>query len=367
MGRPDEDVDVKRAKELKGKAYAFEKPESSQELKEFYERLGAKSVAPLWEVFGELATPEPESRCVPAIWRYDEIRPMLMEAADLITPEQADRRVLILENPGIRGESWITESLFAAIQLVLPGEIARAHRHTASAFRFVLEGDGSGYTSVDGERTMMEPGDFVITPSWTFHDHGNLGSQPTIWMDGLDSPFILMMGVNFAEQWPEPTFPIDRNEGDADARYGRSLLPVEHRASAPTSPILNYPYSRSREVLERLSKSGPIDPRHGVKLQFINPLTGGYPMPTIACFMQLLPPGFEGRPYRSTDGTIFSSTEGSGRSRVGDRIIEWKEHDVFVVPPWFPVWHQTEGGAVLFSFSDRAAQKNLGLWREEEL
>jgi gentisate 1,2-dioxygenase len=359
--------DAKDAKEMKGQVFSFQKPELTEGLKAFHSRLDELNLAPLWEVFGKLATAEPKPRSVPAIWRYDQIRPILMEAGDLITPEEAERRVLILENPGLRGESWITQSLFAALQLVMPGEIAPAHRHAASAFRFMLEGDGGGYTSVDGERTMMRPGDFVLTPSWTFHDHGNLGNEPTIWMDGLDNPFIDMMGVTFTEDWPEPTYPLTKGEGDAEARYGSNLLPVEYEAPNPTSPVFNYPYSRSREVVEQLYKNGPVHDYHGVKLQFVNPATGGYPMPVIAGFMQLLPSGFKGKRYRSTDGTVFSSTEGSGRSQVGDMTIEWKERDVFVVPPWCPVSHESEKGAVLFSFSDRAAQKSLGLWREELL
>jgi hypothetical protein len=60
------------------------------------------------------------------------------------------------------------------MRLLLPGEIAPSHRHTASAILLIVEGRGA-YTSVDGERTPMEPGDFVITPSWTSHDHGNPG------------------------------------------------------------------------------------------------------------------------------------------------------------------------------------------------
>ena len=358
---------MKEANNKKGQAFSFQKPELTEELKAFHDQLDALNLAPLWEVFGDLATAEPKPRCVPAIWRYDEIRPMLMEAADLITPDQAERRVLILENPGLRGESWITQSLFAAVQLVMPQEVAPAHRHTASAFRFMLEGDGGGYTSVDGERSMMQPGDFVLTPSWTFHDHGNLGNEPTIWMDGLDNPFIDMMGVTFTEEWPEPTYPVTKKEEDAGMRYGNNLLPVEHQPSTMASPIFNYPYSRSREVVEQLYKNGPVDDCHGVKLQFVNPLTGGYPLPSIAGFMQLLPPGFNGKLYRSTDGTVFSPTEGSGRSQIGNMTIDWKERDVFVVPPWHPVSHQSDKGAVLFSFSDRAAQKALGLWREERL
>jgi len=344
----------------------FHKPEASEELGDFYGRLDENDAAPLWEVLADLVTAAPRTPCVPAIWRFDEIRPLLMEAGDLITAAQAERRVLVLENPGIRGQSSITESLYAGVQLVQPGEVAPAHRHTPSALRFVMESNG-GYTSVDGERTTMRPGDFVITPSWSFHDHGNQGSGPTIWLDGLDIPLVRMLGATFAEHWPDPTYPISKTEGDSVARYANNLMPVDYQPASMTAPVFNFPYSRSREVVERLYENGPVDDYHGVKLQYVNPATGGYPMPTIAAFLQLLPPGFGGQPYRSTDGMVFSATEGSGRSHIGEVTIDWKERDVFVVPPWCRVTHETEKGAVLFSFSDRAAQKALGLWREERL
>jgi gentisate 1,2-dioxygenase len=102
-----------------------------------------------------------------------------------------------------------------------------------------------------------------------------------------------------------------------------------------------------------------------VKLQYSNPATGGFPMPTIGAFVQLLPAGFRGRSYRATDGTVYSAVEGRGRTRVNDKVLEWEEKDVFVVPSWAKVQHETDGDAVLFSFSDRPAQKALGLWREQ--
>ena len=356
---------MKETNELKAQSFSFQKPETTEALKEFYGRLAARNVSPLWEILGDVLTSSPATACVPAIWRFDELRPLLMEAGKLITTEEAERRVLLLQNPGLNGQPWITTSLYAALQLVQPGEIAPSHRHTASALRFVLENGSGGYTSVEGEKTTMQPGDFVLTPSWTFHDHGNPGDKPIIWMDGLDLPIINMLGVNFAETWPELTYPVTRNEGDSLTRFGNNLLPVEYKSSSMTAPIFNYPYSRSREVVEQLYKDGPVHECHGVKLQYVNPATGGYPMPAIAAFLQLLPPGFKGEPYRSTDGTVYCPTEGSGRTTIGDITFEWTEHDIFVVPTWYPVTHKTEKGAVLFSFSDRAVQKALGLWREE--
>lgn len=340
------------------------KPEISAARKNLYERLDKKNTAPLWEVLASLVTPEPRTACVPAMWRYEEVRALLMEAGTLITAKEAERRVLVLENPGLRGASQITQSLYSGVQLVTPGEVAPSHRHVASALRFVIESSGA-YTAVDGERTTMHPGDFILTPSWTFHDHGNPGDGPAIWLDGLDVPIVNMFDTSFAEHHPEETQPVSRMEGDALARYGASLLPIEYKSPALSAPIFNYPYSRSRETLERLYEHGPLDPRHGIKLQYVNPATGGYPMPTIAAFLQLLPAGFRGEAYRSTDATVYCAAEGRGTSRVGDQTFTWGPHDIFVVPSWQPVSHEAQETSVLFSFSDRAAQKALGLWREE--
>jgi gentisate 1,2-dioxygenase len=343
----------------------YVKPDTSEERREFYARLDTKNTAPLWEVLARLVTPEPQPRCVPALWKFDEIRPLLMEAGRLITAKEAERRVMVLENPGIRGVSQITESLYAGVQLVLPGEIAPSHRHAASALRFVLESSGA-YTAVDGERTTMEPGDFILTPSWTFHDHGNPGDGPAIWLDGLDVPIVNIFDSSFAEHYPDETQQATIGEGDAEARYGANLLPVEYRPPRMSAPVFNYRYSRSREALEKV-KHGPIDPWHGHKMQYVNPATGGPPMPTIGAFLQLLPAGFTGRRYRSTDATVFCPTEGRGRTTIGDQVFEWGRHDIFVVPSWCPVSHSVDAEAVLFSFSDRPAQKALGLWRQEQI
>ncbi len=185
------------------------KPEATAERVEFYRRLKRKGIAPLWESLAELVPLQPSTSAVPMHWPYDEIRPMLMEAGEMITAKQAQRRVLMLENPGIEGGCLITESLYAGLQLVLPGEIAPTHRHSASALRFILEGSGA-YTAVEGERATMHPGDFILTPSWTFHDHGNPSSEPIVWMDGLDVPIVNMLNTGFVESYAEESQPVTR-------------------------------------------------------------------------------------------------------------------------------------------------------------
>jgi gentisate 1,2-dioxygenase len=339
-------------------------PVETPERKAFYARIDKQNMTALWTVMNALITPEPKSRCVPALWRFEDIRAAMLEAGALITAKEAERRVLILENPGLRGRSKITTSLYAGVQLVLPHEVAPAHRHSQSALRFVIEGKGA-FTSVDGERTYMSPGDFVITPSMTWHDHGNETDEPMFWLDGLDIPLVQLLDASFVERHPDEQQPIIKAIGHSAARYGANLLPVDHRQVSATSPIFNYPYARTRETLDRLLRSGDFDPSHGIKLRYTNPLTGDHAMPTMATFIQLLPVGFKSSPYRSTDATVVSVIEGHGRTRVGDKSLDWGPKDIFVVPSWYPVVHETiEGDCVFFSFSDRVVQEKLGIWRE---
>ena len=332
--------------------------------REFYERIARHDMAPLWEVLNALVPPRPLTACVPAQWKYREIRSYLMESGELISAAEAERRVLILENPGLRGSSSVTHSLYAGLQLIMPGEVAPSHRHVQTALRFVIEGTGA-YTAVDGERVTMHPGDFIITPAWTWHDHGNPGNEPVVWLDGLDIPMVAFFDAGFMERYPAAVQPSARAEGDAHARYGANLLPLDYAPQSLTTPVFCYPYARTREALEQLRGSGDIHACHGLKMQYANPATGGYPMPTMGAFAQLIPRAFRGLAYRATDATVFCAVEGRGRTRVDDQTIDWEMHDVFVAPSWSKVSHAAHEDAVLFSFSDRPAQKSLGLWREQ--
>jgi gentisate 1,2-dioxygenase len=343
-------------------------PARAPERQAFYDRIAPHHLAPLWEKLHHLVTPEPVTDCLPYVWHYRDVRPHLMQAGGLITAMEATRRVLILENPGLEGEAQITNSLFAGLQLILPGEVAPAHRHTQSALRFIIEGSGA-YTAVDGERTVMQPGDFVITPSWTWHDHGNDSAEPMVWLDGLDIQIVKLLNASFAEPGAADMQQATRPEGDSFSRFGHNLLPVDWRPQVKTSPVFNYPYARSREALGALAKNGAPDPYHGHKLRYVNPASGESAMPTIGTFIQLLPKGFAGQPYRATDGAVYACVEGEGETRVsapgiGDTVLRWEPRDIFVVPGWMAHTHHAASQSVLFSFSDRPVQEKLGLWRE---
>jgi gentisate 1,2-dioxygenase len=341
------------------------------ERRAFYAKIDKQNLTPLWLSLADLVTPEPRSACQPASWRFDDIRSYMLEAGSLITAKEAERRVLVLENPGLRGLSKITTDMYAGVQLVMPGEVAPAHRHTQSALRFVLEGSGA-YTAVNGERTIMHEGDFIITPPWAWHDHGNPSAEPIFWLDGLDIPVLQMLDASFAEHLDVDEQPIYRPVGDSDARYGANLLPVDHKGGGGSSPVFNYPYARTRDALERMRHADKWDPCHGLKMRYTNPITGNHAMATMATFIQLLPKGFHTTAYRSTDATVFVPIEGRGRSVIsrpsgGDFVVEWGKRDIFVVPSWHRVCHvaAVDADAVLFSYSDRPIQEALYLFRED--
>lgn len=338
-------------------------PERQKQLEKFYARADPHGLSPLWLSLGGLVPAEPKSPAEASIWRYDEVRPFLIEASALIGTEEAERRVLMLENPGMPGEAKITRSLYAGLQIIQPGEFARRHRHTAAALRFVIEGTG-GWTSVDGERTNMEPGDFVVTPSWTWHEHGNEGSGPVVWMDGLDVHIVNLLDSGFREDHDELVVPPERTMGASDWTFGTNMLPVNCDRRRTTSPLFNYPYAKAREALHGLTRDTPCDPHFGYRLRYANPVNGDWAIATIATWMQLLPKGFQTQNYRSTDGTVFVVAEGAGRSIVGGATIEWRKGDIFVVPSWSSVSHAASEDAVLFGASDRVVQEKLGLWRE---
>ncbi len=336
---------------------------------EYYQQLTEANLAPLWTSLHTLVPPHPRPRIVPAIWKYKELRPYVMHAGELITAKEAVRRVLILENPGLpAGSASITSTLYAGLQLILPGEIAPSHRHTQSALRFVMEGHGA-WTAVNGEKTTMSPGDFIITPSWNWHDHGNPslenGGEPVIWLDGLDIPLIQMLDAGFAEDNVQDEQELFKQEGFSYASFGYNMIPVRHEVKDPTSPIFSYPYERSREALYQLLRQEAIDEWDGVKLKYINPTTGGSAMPTMATFMQLLPAGFKGRTYRSSDSTVYTVVEGKGKVKIGDSVFEFEPKDIFVAPSWQPVQLEADEETVLFSYSDRPVLSQLGLLREK--
>lgn len=339
------------------------------QLSALYAEMEPSNLAPLWEVLSGLVTPHPAGPARTHRWSYPEAREFLLRAGDLISAEQAERRVLILENPGFPGLSAVSLSLYAGLQLILPGEVAPCHRHSQSALRFVLEGDGA-HTAVDGEKAIMRPFDLVLTPGGQWHDHGNGTSGPMIWLDGLDIPTVRHFDASFAEKLGKSEHPETAPPDSSLELYGRNLRPLAGSTAdrrPAHQPLFHYPYSDWRPALAAMAASAPMDPHLGHALEFTNPADGGSIMPTIAAHVRLVPGGVTTRARRTTESLVLVAVEGTGRIRVDEEVIEVSDRDITVVPSWKSLAVEASEDLVLFGFSDSAAQRKLGLYREESL
>lgn len=334
----------------------------------FHAELQRMSIIPLWLNLSAAAQTEPRVEGVPHIWRWRDIKPMMLRGGDLISPQEAERRVLMLINPAFDRKSARTVGMiFGGIQFLMPGETAESHRHTPNAHRFIIEGEGA-YTAVEGERTLMRKGDYVTTPAWKWHDHGNESDQPMAWLDGLDLPFVNLLDANFFEDYQEGgrhTQPVTRRAEDSLHRWGRGLRPTWDEPARPDiSPLLNYRWDTSRDSLHALRHEAG-SPYDGIILEYVNPLNGKSPLPTISAWLQLLRKDEHTRAHRHTSSTIYHVAEGGGGSLIGGTEYLWEEGDTFVIPSWVEHEHWSRGGeAVLFSYSDRPILKAFGFFRE---
>lgn len=333
----------------------------------YYAELPGHDLGPLWQHLKGLLPAQPKSRSTPCVWPYEATRSMLMRAGQLVSAEEAERRALMLLNPGLDGKAATAGNLYAVLQLILPGEVAPAHRHGAAALRFVIEGAGA-YTAVNGEKTAMRPGDLVLTPSWAWHDHGNETAEPMIWLDGLDLPLINTLEANFFESYPgEQRQPLTA-EDDASARLyasGRLNPTWDAEWDEAYSPVLNSPWERTETGLREAAAISDGSPFDGVLFEYVNPITGGSVMPTIACFAQLIAEGRETAAHRHTSSAVYHVVRGSGHTVVDGVRLDWGPRDTFAVPGWAAHRHVAGAeDAILFSFGDAPVHRALGLYRE---
>jgi gentisate 1,2-dioxygenase len=275
-----------------------------------------------------------------------------------------DRRVIRMVNPGLGTGAPTSRTMQMSVQLVKPGEIARAHRHTIAALRFIISGHGA-YTTVDGERFDMAPGDLVLTPSWTWHDHGNYADEPMIWLDGLDYPLLDRLETGFFQPYEQDRQSVVKATDHSLKRLG--LVRPGWRASQAREPATHYRWEHVLSLLSDL-KAEEESPYDGRVVEYVNPLTGGPTLRTMACFIQMLERGQTTRAHRHTSTSLYHVIEGEGTTTVGEHTLVWKAKDCFVVPPWLVHKHEASSAsprALLFSMSDRPVYEALGLYRED--
>lgn len=321
------------------------------------------SVKPLWDLYKGLNTREPRY-LEPMIWPWAEMNRLVEQASREVDMAEAERRALMLCHPALAGTTFTTPTLSAALQILEPGEQANSHRHTLAAIRVVLTGDGA-VTTTDGKPCLMEPGDLVLTPSWTWHKHFHPGRERAVWFDGLDAPLCTALGTVFFEHGPGPEDDeLPPLQTDAAFNVGGVVPERAPIADGPAySPLFRYPWASVRSAL---ASSAPLADGSR-KIRYVNPVSGGPVTPTIDCFAQQFQLGQESVVARSTSTAIVVVLEGEGTSKIGDKRFDWKTNDVFTLPRW--VWHQHEAkteSASLFLMTDRALMNSLSHLREEE-
>lgn len=311
---------------------------------QYYNSLSDKNVSPLWTVMDRMVPPRPNPKAAVTLWEYSALRAPLMESGALITAKDAERRVLMLVNPQL-GAPYTTDTIYAGLQLILPGETAPAHRHMAFALRFIVEGR-NGFTAVEGNKLIMERGDVILTPSWCWHDHGNEGTGPMVWLDGLDLPLYRSLPINFAENYPQPRYPSKLAE-ESNLRIPWSAVADRLDANMETESYAMYQYEFGRDGL---------------------PLSR-----TVSAQAERVASGTTSPKSQETCSFVYHVFEGEGYSLVvvpggKEEKIEWKEKDTFSVPSWSAVSHtctMESGQAYLFAIHDRPIVEALGLLRRQ--
>lgn len=330
----------------------------------YIEGLTAKNLVPLWPSLRKaLPHGAPFRRTQPVVWHYNDVRPRLIEAGELTPIEKAERRVLVLANPGLGLENMqATPSIYIGLQLILPRETAPNHRHTPSAVRFVVEGEG-GYTIVDGEKLPMERGDLILTPSLLWHEHRHEGSGPVIWLDALDLPTVFAQEASYAIEGPPQTV---RNQPDQSQTHYRRAGLVPYRAlSGPRAnyPLLRYPWREVREAL--VAMAAVTEASEMVHLAYVNPETGVECLPVLGFSAIMLRPGETAAPPRRSASAVLHVVEGEVQAEVDGASLNADTSDTLAVPTHAKVRianRSAQKPAFLFQVDDAPMQRKLGFF-----
>ncbi|TDE36183.1 cupin domain-containing protein [Antarcticimicrobium sediminis] len=343
--------------------------EDTPELLAYYNELDAMDAGALWTVANKIEPWEPKSTSIPVIWRYAGLREHVLRSVDLVTPEKAGRRVVYFNNPGRTDVAAAVGWLYSGLQVMNPGETASAHRHSATAVRFIIEGSGA-YTVVDGHKMNLGANDFVLTPNGTWHEHGVAADgTPCIWQDGLDIPLMNALEANFYEVHPELQQAVGYEVDDMTKTWGNpGLLPSGDEWQKPYSPMYKYEWAPTYEALSRYASTTDGSPFDGVMMEYVNPVDGGSVTKTLGASMQMLRPGEHTKAHRHTGSYLYHVTKGSGHSIINGQRFDWKEHDIFCVPSW--AWHEHANAsdredACLFCLNDLPVMRSLGIYREQ--
>ncbi len=294
----------------------------------------------------------PVARGRPYVWRAEAIDDFLRKASTALPESMTARRSVLFNNPGL--ERGTVATINMGIQMILPGEIAWAHRHTISALRFVIDGHEGLVTAVNGVACPMQSGDLILTPGGTWHDHYNGGDKPLRWLDVLDGPVINAINQTVFQNYGEKRQPLRNSPDDTHS-------PV-HNHQTP----LRFPWADVQAALEARRSKVPDDSK-GYVYEYLDPKTGEYPMRTLGCRVRLLPKGYRGDPYRDRANSVVHVFRGSGTLIADGEVIDWQQGDCFALPGWCERTLQAsaETEAYLFEVHDVPLLENLGLLQDD--
>lgn len=317
----------------------------------------AAGLAPLWES----AVSHKPNATAPRLlaWRWSDLQPHISRAVNLTSPQDVERRVLLFCDPELSapGRAQTTRMLNAGLQILMPGEAARAHRHTIDAIRLVLQGRGA-ITRVDGLDCAMEPGDLVLTPGGAWHEHAHRGTEPIVWLDGLNGPLHRFLGTALFEAGPGPNFEgAEQTVDGVDAAFRPDLVDADGGAR-----LFRYPFARMRSALAAAAVS-----RSGfARVRYVAPESGANAIALMDLSAIRIPRGAEAVMPRTNATVVNVVLEGGGVTRCGETEFAWERNDVFITPANAPVRHRArEAEAIVFQMSDREIFRRLGLLQEE--
>ncbi|MDX1483225.1 MAG: cupin domain-containing protein [Alphaproteobacteria bacterium] len=291
---------------------------------------------------GDVWEPHPRGR--PHIWKWQQTEGLIEQSGDAIAESFTARRSLMFANPTL--ERFTTHTMNVGIQMIKPGELAWAHRHSISALRFVIEGHPELYTVVDGAKCPMETHDLVLTPNGQWHDHHNQSGARALWLDVLDGPLVAALNQTVFENFGEDQQPV-RNDVDAAS--------------------LRFSWADMAARLDGLGTDG-ASPHDGYAVAYRDGETGGPVLKTLEPAILRLPGGFDGLSRRQSASAVYFVMAGAGRTEVDGETLDWGPRDCFVVPAWTRHKHanvSTDEDALLFRVSDRPVLEALGLYRED--
>lgn len=324
--------------------------------------LRERNLVPLWPSLRGVLPPQiPTRQTKPTHWAYADIKPLLLKAGELTPIEKAERRVLVLANPGHTLEKMqASAALYLGMQLLLPGEWAPSHRHTPNAVRMVVEGEGA-WTTVDGEKCPMSRGDLILTPTGRWHEHGHDGDQPVVWLDVLDLPLMYYLEVSYHLNGGRQA--VKPGRGDrAYSRAGVVPTPVFGRASQ-RYPMLRYPWADAKAALLSIAEDR-ADLQH-VQVTYTNPETGEDAENVLGFHALMLRPGQTlALPARSP-ACVYHAIEGRARVSVQGHDFDLKEADTCCIPGYTPttlVNASASEPAFLFVADESPLHRKLGVY-----